>query len=224
MENIRQAIERAKWLVEQQGGNSVDAARQQPRHERRDAYEAKRGVEEVELDLAHLQSQRIVAYDGKDTRSRSFDILRTEVLRSMDAKGWKALGVTSPTPSCGKTLTAINLALSTARQSERQVFLADLDLRKPQVAACLGLKCPEGVLGIVEGRAEVDSAIIRARASGSRLDVLPTTATSDSSDLLGSSAILRDVGNPELLSLIYLHCWRAATLFRSCRSWIVFCS
>ena len=106
--------------------------------------------------LRYLQSHRIVAYDGKDLRSRSFDMLRTEILQSMDLKGWKTLAVTSPTPSCGKTLTAINLALSMARQPERQVFLADLDLRKPQVADCLGLKCREGVLGVIEGRIELD--------------------------------------------------------------------
>jgi Mrp family chromosome partitioning ATPase len=196
MENIRQAIERAKSLVEQQGGNSFEPPRPQSREGSRDAHLSKGGRQEIELDFAWLQSHRIVAYDGKDPYSRAFDILRTEVLRSMDQKGWKILGVTSPTPACGKTLTAVNLALSMARQPERQVFLADLDLRKPQVAACLGLKCPEGVLGIVEGRVDVDSAIIQARAGGAKLDVLPTTSTSDSSDLLSSSAmkmLLQDI-------------------------------
>jgi protein-tyrosine kinase len=196
MENIRQAIERAKWLVEQQGGNSSEAPRKQSKYGR-DAYESKGAVRgETELDLLHLQSRRIIAFDGKNPHSRAFDILRTEVLRSMDAKGWKILGITSPTPSCGKTLTAINLALSMARQPERQMFLADLDLRQPQVASCLGLQCTEGVLGIVEGRADVESATIRARAGVARLDVLPTTSTPDSSDLLSSSAmktLLQDI-------------------------------
>ena len=103
---------------------------------------AESGSQEVELDFAYLQSQRIVAYDGKDPRSRSFDILRTEVLRSMDLKGWKTLAVTSPTPSCGKTLTAVNLALSMARQPERQVLLADLDLRKASGRSLFGSKVP----------------------------------------------------------------------------------
>ena len=92
----------------------------------------------------------------------------------MDLKGWKTLAVTSPTPSCGKTLTAINLALSMARQPERQVLLADLDLRKPHIAGCLGLKCGEGVLGVIEGRIGLHSAIIGARVGSSRLEVLPT--------------------------------------------------
>ena len=92
----------------------------------------------------------------------------------MDLSGWKTLAVTSPTPNCGKTLTAINLALSMARQPDRQVLLVDLDLRKAQLASCLGLKCNEGVVGIIEGRIELHSAIVRARVGDSRLDVLPT--------------------------------------------------
>jgi protein-tyrosine kinase len=195
MENIRQAVERAKGRPQQQIGIGFEPPRRQARHFG-DAPESRERIQEVELDSAYLQSQRIVAYDGKDPRSRSFDILRTEVLQSMDRKGWRTLAVTSPTPSCGKTLTAVNLALSMARQPERQVFLADLDLRKAQVADSLGLKRGEGVLGVIEGRIELDGAIIRARVGGSRLEVLPTAPTSDSSDLVGSSAmrvLLQDI-------------------------------
>jgi protein-tyrosine kinase len=196
MENIRQAVERAKARVEQSGAAGLEPRRSHAKNGFGETHGTTARTEEVELDFAHLQSQRIVAYDGQDPRSRSFDILRTEVLRSMDLKGWKTLAVTSPTPSCGKTLTAVNLALSIARQTERQMLLADLDLRKPQVAACTGLKCRDGVLGIVEGRIEVDSAIVHARAGGSRLEILPTAATTNSSDLVGSNAmrmLLQDV-------------------------------
>jgi Mrp family chromosome partitioning ATPase len=196
MENIRQAIERAKGRPEQQSGIGYEPPRQQTSHGFGVANESRGLTQEVELDFAYLQSRRIVAYDGKDQRSRSFDMLRTEVLRSMDLKGWKTLAVTSPTPSCGKTLIATNLALSMAREPERQVFLADLDLRKPQVAGCLGLKCGEGVLGVIEGRIDVDGATIRARAGSSRLEVLPTAPASNPSDLVASRAmktLLQDV-------------------------------
>jgi len=195
MEDIRQAIERAKGQPKPQSGIRVGQSQLHAKHFEK-AAEGNRRVQEIELDFAHLQSQRIVAYDGKDLRSRPYDVLRTEVSRTMDLKGWKTLAVTSPTPGCGKTLTAINLALSLARQPERQVFLTDLDLRKPQVAAYLGLKCRDGLLGVVEERLDLGSAIIHARAGGSRLDVLPTAATSDSSDLVASTSmrtLLQDV-------------------------------
>jgi Mrp family chromosome partitioning ATPase len=182
MENIRQAIERAK--EQSQSGVGVEP-RQRARHFG-DAPESRGRMPEVELDAAYLQSQRLVAYDGKNPDSRPFDLLRTEVLRSMDLKGWKTLAVTSPTPNCGKTLTAINLSLSMARQPERRVLLVDLDLRKARVANCLGLKCKEGVVGIIEGRIDLHSAIVRARVGDSRLDILPTMPASNSSDLVAS--------------------------------------
>jgi len=137
MENILQAIERAKGQPKQRSGISFGQSQGHATHFG-DAVERDNRVQEVELDFAHLQSQRIVAYDGKDLRARPFDVLRTEVSRTMDLKGWKTLAVTSPTPGCGKTLTAVNLALSLARQPERQVFLADLDLRKP--SSCTELR------------------------------------------------------------------------------------
>jgi protein-tyrosine kinase len=206
MENIRQAVERAKARPEQPRGIGHEPMRQQPKHGFGVPHVRQR-TQEVELDFAHLQSKRIVAYDGKDVRSRSFDILRTEILRSMDLKGWKTLAVTSPTPSCGKTLIATNLALSIAREPERQVLLADLDLRNPKVADCLGLKCGEGVLGVIEGRAELDGAIICARAGSSRLEVLPTAPASNASDLVGSSAmkmLLQDVTGPGQSRIVIL--------------------
>lgn len=182
MENIRQAIERAK------GSAGRSLPRQEAKQVLGDAHSNKQ-IQEVELDLAHLQSHRIVAFNGKDVRSRSFDMLRTEVLQSMDQNGWKTLAVTSPTPSCGKTFTAVNLALSMARQPERQIFLVDLDLRKPTVASSLGLECGEGVAGVIEGRLELDDAIIPVRVGGSKLEVLPTVPAANSADLVGSGAM-----------------------------------
>ena len=187
MENIRQAIERAKMHGEQ-SGISLEPPRQQTRHVFSDAQESAQRTQEIELDVACLQSQRIVAFDGKDPRSRSFDLLRTEVLQSMDLKGWKSIAVTSPSPSCGKTVTSLNLALSMARQRERSVLLVDLDLRKPNVAASLGLKCRDGVVGVIERRIELHDAIVKARVGGCRLEVLPTVSAPNSSDLISASA------------------------------------
>ena len=123
-------------------------------------------------------------------------MLRTQVLQSMDLKGWKTLAVTSPTPACGKTLTAVNLAVSIARQPDRSVLLVDLDFRKPQVAACLGLKCDEGVLSVLEGRTTLSDAIIPARVGNLRFMVLPTASTIRSSELISSramTAMLEDI-------------------------------
>lgn len=186
MEYIRQAIERAKEHPAQ-SGTGLEAPRARASQGAAASRHRWEPTPEVELNSAYLQSQRILAFDGQDVHSRPFDLLRTEVLRSMDLESWKSVAVTSPTPSCGKSLTAINLALSMARQPEREVFLADLDLRKPRVAELLGLQCREGVLGILEGRIDTGSATIRARVGASNLEILPTSQTANSSDLVSSN-------------------------------------
>ena len=187
MEYIRQAVERAKERPAQQSIASAEPPRSRASQGFAASHHRWEPIREVELDSEYLRSQRIFGFDGQDLHSRSFDLLRTEVLRSMDLKGWRTVAVTSPTPSCGKTLTAINLGLSMARQPERQVFLADLDLRKPRVAASLGLECREGVLGVLEGRIAIGGATLRARAGASNIEILPTSPTSNSSDLVSSS-------------------------------------
>src|ERR1700676_612948 len=83
-----------------------------------------------------------------------------------------------------------------ARQPERQILLVDMDLRKPQVASCLGLGRHEGVLGVLEGRIALTDAVIQARIDNCNFEVLPTVSTSYSSDLVASSTtstLLQDV-------------------------------
>ena len=182
MENIYRAVERSKTQTDQGSGSVIHDRGQQGSG--RDA-----DLPEIGLDPKHLQSHRIVAYDGSDVRSRPFDILRTEVLRSMDMRGWKIIAVTSATPGCGKTLTAANLAFSIARQADRAVCLVDLDMRRPQIAACLGLRGSRSVHDVIEGRTELANSTMLVRAGNSRLEVVPTTACHDPSDLVASPAM-----------------------------------
>jgi protein-tyrosine kinase len=142
------------------------------------------------LNAAQLASHRIIAYEHGEPHTTSFDMLRTQVLQSMDAKGWRFLGITSPTSNCGKTVTAVNLALSIGRQPERSVLLLDLDLRKPHVAKSLGLKPKNGVLGVLENRSPLADAIVEVGIGDCRTMVLPTeTPTSRSSDRMASRAM-----------------------------------
>ena len=151
----------------------------------------------VALNWSHLERRRIVGHSVADPRSRVFDILRTQVLQAMDQKSWQFLAITSPTEGCGKTVTAINLAFSIARQPERSALLIDMDLQRPAVADCLGIKCRLGVQDILEQRAALADAIIRADAESCKLLVLPATApTLRSSELIGSrnlDTMLQDI-------------------------------
>jgi protein-tyrosine kinase len=86
-------------------------------------------------------------------------------------------------------VTSTNLALSMARQAERQVCLVDLDLQRPRVANALGLKSHEGALDVIQRRADLFSATNTVRVGGSRLEVLTTPPSPDSSDVVASTAM-----------------------------------
>jgi capsular exopolysaccharide synthesis family protein len=57
--------------------------------------------------------------------------------------GLKVVGITSPVAGDGKTITAVNLALTLVQSRRSRVLLVDADLRQPSVAADLGLASSE---------------------------------------------------------------------------------
>jgi protein-tyrosine kinase len=64
----------------------------------------------------------------------------------------RAVTITSSTPQEGKTLTAINLALTLCVSYRRRVLLIDADLRAPSVHTWLGLPAAPGLTDVIAGR------------------------------------------------------------------------
>jgi protein-tyrosine kinase len=146
-------------------------------------------VKNLPLKAAHLESMRIVSHNKDDLRARSFDMLRTQVLQSMDTNGWQFLAITSPTAGCGKTVTACNLALSIARLPERPVLLVDLDMRKPKIANYLGIRREFGVLSVLQGRQNLSDAIVQVGIEREKLLLLPGEQTTASSEWMASTTL-----------------------------------
>lgn len=200
MEPIRQAVERAKAsgvAPPEPQGRPISARQVQPPGLGNTRPDHTLHIKEVQLDRQHLENCRLIAHNAADPRASSFDMLRTQVLQSMDQRNWQFLAVTSPTAGCGKTVTSINLALSIARQSERAVLLVDLDLHRPQVASCLGIKCQNGVLSVLDGRAGLPDAMVQARIDNYQFLVLPAEGP-----ILGSSELLASRAMSSLLQTI----------------------
>jgi protein-tyrosine kinase len=143
----------------------------------------------IDLDEDHLEKRRVVGQRTGDPRAKPYDILRTQVLQSLELHNWHLLGVTSPTMGCGKTHTSINLALSIARQTQKAAILVDMDFRKPQLASRLGVDATGGLLDVLQGRLRIWDAIFEARVGANKLFVLPTEATEASSEFMGSRAM-----------------------------------
>ncbi|MFT3731290.1 MAG: CpsD/CapB family tyrosine-protein kinase [Hyphomicrobium sp.] len=142
--------------------------------------------DEVQLNERTLEAARIIAQNSADPRATAYDMLRTQILQSLDAENRRLLVVTSPTMGCGKTVTSLNLALSIARQKQRPVFLVDMDFRKPQLAKRLGIDFAVGLSDVLSGRASLDEAILKLRVGPYETLFLPTRAADGSSELISS--------------------------------------
>lgn len=112
----------------------------------------------------------------------AFDILRTRVSQAMAERGWRRIGVTSPTHGCGKSFTAANLALSLARRPGSRTILIDLDLRRPALHRMLGLTPLGALREFLEGTQPMESLFVRV---GKSLAIgLNGEAASDAGDIL----------------------------------------
>jgi protein-tyrosine kinase len=95
------------------------------------------------IPLSVLRQRRVMAAYNKGPFVDAIKILRTQVMHRLRETNWNVLGVTSPGHGEGKTLTAVNLAVSIAMETTQTVLLVDANLRNPSVHEVFGLKdCP----------------------------------------------------------------------------------
>ena len=148
-----------------------------------------RRFQPVTLDRAVLDDNNILPQLTDPAALRGYKILRTRVLRRLEANQWHSFAVTGATPGEGKTLTSINLAMALAQDSNTWVFLVDLDLQRPKVASYLGLNNSLGERGLTDyllGDATFEQ-ITYSPAGMDRLSVIPNFQTvANASDLLTS--------------------------------------
>lgn len=197
MERIKQAIEKVK-SQHSSGASPLAQSRQdhqgtttatrsaQAHHELEDVSYKRTRV--VKLRAEHLEKNRIVAFNKNDPKSMIFDLLRTHVLQKMEENGWRTLAITSPTPEAGKTVVAINLAMSIAQQTNKTAMLVDFDLRRPKIGAYLGIPMEKSLNDLLDGTAELADMLVNPDMP--RLVVLPTrNPVKKSSETLSSKKI-----------------------------------
>lgn len=192
MERIKQAIEKVK---NQQPNEASQLAQPYPDNQSTTPAQDE-DLEEVSykhtrvvpLQAEHLEKNRIVAFNRNDPKSMTFDLLRTKVLQKMVENGWRTLAITSPTPESGKTVVAINLAMSIAKQTNKTAMLVDFDLRRPKIGAYLGIQMEKSLNDLLEGTVEIADVLVNPDMP--RLVVLPAKKpVKKSTEILSSKKI-----------------------------------
>jgi Mrp family chromosome partitioning ATPase len=140
-----------------------------------------------------LDRSRVLSTLADDEVTAAYKMLRTQVLQHMTSNGWTTLAVTSPGRGDGKTLTAVNLAVSIARELNFTVLLTDLDLHRGGVHECFGYEPDVDLVQYLEHDVPLSSAMFNPGIQ--RLVILPSVGpVENSSELLTSPKMQRLVG------------------------------
>lgn len=138
-----------------------------------------------------LQERRIISGQEQDSYMDAYRILRTQVLQRLKEKNWNCLAITSPGVSEGKTLTAINLAISLAMEVDYTVLLVDADLRHPSVHNYFGLDTGYGLSEYLTDNKPLDELLVHPE-SIPRFIILPGgKSLTNSSEMLSSPKMAR---------------------------------
>lgn len=190
MERIRKALERAG----QDRMTSTDVFRQTQTGVFSDLSTGVRYTmtKVVEVPPATLLENRVIAALPEHKFKDAYRMLRTRVLQTMRNNGWTSVAVTGPASGCGKTLTAINLAISLAMEVTHTVLLVDLDLRKPTVHKYFGYEPDLGLSDYLTSDVPLHKLLFSPGID--RLVVLPGRSA-----LPNSAEMLR---SPRMVSLV----------------------
>ncbi len=149
----------------------------------------------IDVSRQVLERNRIIGPGDKEPYADAFRLLRTRVLRRMQQNNWKTLGVTSATQGDGKTLTAINLAVTIAMEPNYTALLVDADMRRPCIHRRFELEPALGLCDHLTATAQVEEMLINPGIRD--LVILPgRQGHQSSSELLASpkmAALVEDI-------------------------------
>ena len=194
---IEAAILRARLLHKQAadswaaGETDGEAGSSKPRMRRSTAKHTIScdGLRNVAMDREMARENRVLTLGGTTSKGHGpYRMLRTRLMQRMRANDWRVLGVSAAGEGEGKTLTALNLAISIAAEVGQEAVLLELDLRRPSVYKRLGI-APNDFTGVADYLRD-ETKTIEDLLFSPGIDRLGCVLSSDplerSSDLLAS--------------------------------------
>jgi protein-tyrosine kinase len=143
----------------------------------------------VTLNPRVMSANRCVAFLPDCPEVEFYRQLRTRILQISGGKGGATVMVTSALPGEGKTLTAINLALTFAREFKQTALLVDCDLRQQQVHSLMGFPSERGLVDYLMDDCPITELFVWPGVE--KLSVISGGRTvRDSCELLGSPGMM----------------------------------
>ncbi|MGA9822133.1 MAG: CpsD/CapB family tyrosine-protein kinase [Desulfobaccales bacterium] len=140
----------------------------------------------VAVDLQNLHRQRLIVGEEFRQAGESYKLLRTRILQRTRPHGHNTLMITGPNPGEGKTLTAINLAITFSQEIGHSVILVDMDLRYPSVRHYFGLPSGPGLVDYLTDGIPLTQILVHPDGFG-KLVLLPGgKPVAQAAELIGS--------------------------------------
>ena len=184
MSLIESAIAKAREVAHGSAARTRQAAQNSvlPRRiaaERRvDSTDSSKSARQYPLcatDVVRMEENRILPQISDRAALRAYKIMRTRLLQRLGQNNLQTVAVTGTDTGQGKTLTAINLAIALAQDTNTSVFLVDLDLQRPMIGTYMGMTFKHGLGEYLTGEAELDQIIYSPGIE--RLAVIPNSTS-----------------------------------------------
>jgi protein-tyrosine kinase len=137
------------------------------------------------LNPLSAAANRCVAALPNSDDTEAYKLIRTHILqRSTEGQG-NTIMITSALPGEGKTVTAINLAFTVARDFSQTVLLVDCDFRRQRIHEMLGINSDKGLIDCLLDNTPVSEVITWPGIEKVTL-ISGGRAVKESAELLGS--------------------------------------
>jgi protein-tyrosine kinase len=190
MEKIKKALERARDHKQTTiSDSSHSLKRDQPLEANDLAKIVYTRTKSIEISEELLSKRRIFSGNSNSHISDQYKVLRTHVLQRLKSNKWNSLAITSPNEGCGKTVTAINLAISLAREVNHSVLLVDMDLRRPSIRKHFTDDNLPGISDYLNENKDLSEILFNPGIE--RVVILPgSTSIQNSSEMLSSPKVV----------------------------------
>jgi protein-tyrosine kinase len=122
-------------------------------------FDERPGTGDVSVE-ATLDPILVAALEPLSPAAEQYRSLRSRITQAENGTALRVIQITSPGKNEGKTVTALNLALTMAQEFQRRVLVVDADLREPRVHDFLGLPPGPGLVDVLTGTAGLEEALI----------------------------------------------------------------
>ncbi|MGZ8410605.1 MAG: AAA family ATPase [Hyphomicrobium sp.] len=192
MEKIQQALEKARQARQLRAPLAAHPSGGSPRKANHPLSEIQYSETRIETPPdTLLEKHRVVRGATHNELLDTFRVLRTRVLQRLEAANYTTLGIVSANKGDGKTVTAINLAVSFAMNVAKTVLLVDADLRSPRIHQYFGLKASPGLQDYLLADVPLSSCLVHPNIE--RLVILPAGAPLPASSEVLSSPKMVDL-------------------------------